>query len=130
MTKKKGSVLWERQFGINWFVTGLEWPPHSANAVRRVQGQSRGREKSVQPNSTSPWGQSGKTEPTVTVEKMLLLVVINCAARVKYKTDQIKMIIKGAEKIFGVKNISEHINKGLEGARDIRGEDHKKARRL
>lgn len=35
-------------------------------------------------------GQSGKTESTVTVEKMLLLVVINCAARVKYKTDQIK----------------------------------------
>lgn len=81
-------------------MAGLEWP-HSADAVRGVQAQ-RGRETSVQPNSTSPWAQSGKTESTVTVEKMLLLVVINCAARVKYKTDQIKMIIKGTEKIFGV----------------------------
>lgn len=80
MTKKKESVLWEQQFGINWFVTGLEWPPHSAEAVRRVQGQSRWREKTVQPNSTSPCGQSGKTESTVTVDKMLLLVVTDCAA--------------------------------------------------
>lgn len=47
--QEKGVGAVGGQFGINWLVAG--WPPHSADAVRAVQAQ-RGRETSVQPNST------------------------------------------------------------------------------
>lgn len=45
---------------------------------------------------------------------LFIAYVINCADQVKHKTEKIKMIVKGAERCFGMKGLSwEHIHKKL-----------------
>lgn len=41
-------------------------------------------------------------------DKLILFIafVINCTDQVKHKTDKIKIIVKGAEKFLGMRNIS------------------------
>lgn len=47
---------------------------------------------------------------------LFIAYVINCTDQVKHKTEKIKIIVKGAERFFGIKGISwEHINKRLGG---------------
>lgn len=56
------------------------------------------------------------TDRVLTVEKLMLFIahVINCTEQVKPKTEKIKIIVKGAEEFFGIKDMSwEHINKKL-----------------
>lgn len=53
----------------------------------------------------------------LSVDKQILFIayVINCTAQVKHKTEKIKIIVKGAEKVLTVKDLSwEQINKKLE----------------
>lgn len=52
------------------------------------------------------------------MEKLILFIVyvINCSDQVKHKTEKIKIIVKGAERFFGIKDISwENINIRLGG---------------
>lgn len=58
------------------------------------------------------------TYPGLTMEKLILFIVyvINCSDQVKHKTEKIKIIVKGAERFFGIKDISwENKKKHLEG---------------
>ena len=55
------------------------------------------------------------------MDKLILFVayVINCADQVKHKTEKIKIIVKGAEKIFDMKHLSwEQISRRLEEVRN------------
>lgn len=46
---------------------------------------------------------------------MFIAYVITCTDQVKHKTEKIRIIVKGAEKFWGIKDVSwEHINKRLE----------------
>lgn len=86
-----------------------------SEAVKRVQGQ---RETNERPNQDlrAEEGVSEETETALTVEKLILFMayVINCTDQVKHKTEKIKIIVRGAEKFFGLKGASwEHINKRL-----------------
>ena len=50
---------------------------------------------------------------------MFVAYVINCADQVKHKTEKIKIIVKGAEKIFDMKDLSwEQISRRLEEVRN------------
>lgn len=89
-----------------------------AEAVKRVEGQAERKQINVQQKPNPQITSTERTEPVITVEKIMLFIayVINCADQVKYKTEKIKIIVKGAEKFFGIKDISwEHINKELGG---------------
>lgn len=85
-----------------------------AEAVRRVQKVKDVTGRVQSSEQVPPHG----AHPGLTVEKMILFIayVINCTDQVKHKTEKIKIIVKGAERFFGIKGISwEHINKRLGG---------------
>lgn len=86
-----------------------------AEALKRAQNGKDGTRKG-QPKSTTDLVQKQETHIGLTVEKMILFMayVINCTDQVKHKTEKIKIIVKGAERFFGFKDISwEQINKKL-----------------
>lgn len=45
------------------------------------------------------------TDTVLTVEKIILFIpyVINCTEQVKHKREKIKIIVKGPERLFGIK---------------------------
>ncbi len=58
-----------------------------------------------------------ESNPTLTVDELILFIayVINCTDQVRHKTEKIKIIVKGVEKLLGINNIScENTNKRLE----------------
>lgn len=87
-----------------------------AEAVKRVQ-KEKDRIEKVRPSTSEVIHTQGACTG-LTVEKMILFIayVINCTDQVKHKTEKIKIVVKGAERFFGIKDISwETVNKRLGG---------------
>lgn len=91
-----------------------------SEAVKKVQGQ-RGRVDIIgrenHPVLRLEESQAVKTHTELTADKLIVFIayVINCTDQVKHKTEKIKIIVKGAEKFLGLKEVSwERINKKLE----------------
>ena len=89
-----------------------------AEAVKKVQGQrGRGDTEKVNIVSRTEEEHTEKTNIALEVDKLILFMayVINCTEQVKHKTDKIKIIVRGAEKFLGMRDISwEQIAKSLE----------------
>lgn len=91
-----------------------------AEAVKAVQGQKTKEETAtISQTVRSEGGQreQANKKAELEVDKLILFVayVINCTDQVKHKTEKIKIIVKGAEKFLGMKDLSwEQINRRLE----------------
>lgn len=100
-----------------------------AEAVNRVQIQ---REKEdTRKMNLIPRTERDRTEETniaLAADKLILFMayVINCTDQVKHKTEKIKLIVRGAEKFMGLKDVSwEQITKSLEADGRIGGSGDK-----
>lgn len=85
-----------------------------AEAVKKVQQQKR-KNEADRMNQTQG-SESDQTDKTsaLTADKLILFIayIINCSGQVKHKTQKIKIIAKGAEKFWGIKDVSwEQIHK-------------------
>lgn len=86
-----------------------------AEAVKKVQGQSDGQGMKGKMMMAQNSEQGGGL--VVSLQQLILFMsyVINCSTQAKNKTERIRIVVKGAEKFFGIRGVSwESISKKLE----------------
>lgn len=85
-----------------------------AEAVKKVQGHAGGQEIKGKMMMAQTSNQGGQV---FSVQQLILFMsyVVNCSSQAKSKTERIRIVVKGAEKFFGLRGVSwESISKKLE----------------